>query len=284
MLLIPDPRPLDRRLGRQFFREAPQRPGVYVMKDARDQILYVGKAKDLKQRLGHYRVANPDRMPRRHLRMVNEVSRIEFQFCPTESAAFKHEQKLIRSLKPRFNRAGVWPGKPRFIVWRVADGRLEISVVETPTVGWQRFGPLGGGAAQLHWSIVWLLWLALNPDRPLTALPAGWVRGEGGGGKFKIPKSSFKESSTFAKASADRSKSNVQNPAAEVVSVGEVVAALEGFFWLEPEGFIQWLGAKLAHRTHLFERRVIESELETLKEFGAKQKPEAKCPQQLALL
>jgi hypothetical protein len=59
---------------------------------------------------------------------------------------------------------------------------------------------------------------------------------------------------------------------------------LQAFFWQEAEGFIQWLGAKVAHRTHLFERRVIESELETLKEFGAKQKPDAKCRQQLALL
>ena len=256
MLLIPDPRPLDRRLGRQFFREAPQRPGVYVMKDARDQILYVGKAKDLKQRLGHYRVANPDRMPRRHLRMVNEVSRIEFQFCANESAALKHEQKLIRSLKPRFNRAGVWPGKPRFIVWRGEAGRLEISVVETPTVGWQRFGPLGGGATSLHRSIVWLLWLALNPNRPLTALPTGWVRGH-----------------CMATASIPGGG-----------PIEEAVAALEGFFWHEPDRFIQWLGAKVAHRTHRFERRVIELELETLKEFGEKQKPDAKCRQQLALL
>ena len=110
MLLIPDPRPLDRRLGRKFFRKAPRRPGVYLMKDARNDVLYVGKAKDLRQRLNHYRVANPDRMPRRHLRMVTEVRRIEFQFCVTESAALEDEKKL-RSLKPKFNRAGVWPDK-----------------------------------------------------------------------------------------------------------------------------------------------------------------------------
>jgi excinuclease UvrABC nuclease subunit len=102
------------------------------MKDAGDRVLYVGKAKDLKQRLNHYRTANPDRMPLRHLRMVNEVSRIEFQFCPTEAAALKHEKKLIRSLKPKFNRAGVWPGKAKFIAWRVEGDALEISVTETP--------------------------------------------------------------------------------------------------------------------------------------------------------
>jgi excinuclease UvrABC nuclease subunit len=46
-------------------------------------------------------------MPRRHLKMVNTVARIEFQFCRSETAALKHERKLIRSLKPKFNRAGV---------------------------------------------------------------------------------------------------------------------------------------------------------------------------------
>src|SRR6202142_2780517 len=101
-LLFADPKPLDQRLGRKFFRRAPQRPGVYLMKDANDKVLYVGKAKDLKQRLNNYRVANPDRMPRRHLRMVREVDRIEFQLCPNEAAALKHESKLLRSLKPRF--------------------------------------------------------------------------------------------------------------------------------------------------------------------------------------
>src|ERR1017187_1142460 len=146
MLLIPDPRPLDRRLGRKFFRKAPRRPGVYLMRDAQDKLLYVGKAKDLKQRLNNYRIANPDRMPRRHLKLVNAVARIEFQFCRSESAALKHEKKLIRSLKPKFNRAGVWPGKTYFIVWRIFGGCLELAVAQVPESGWHRYGPLGSSS------------------------------------------------------------------------------------------------------------------------------------------
>ena len=76
-LLIPDPRPLVERLGEEFFRQLPARPGVYLMQDATGLVLYVGKAKDLRQRLGHYRVANPDRMGRRHLRLLRQVVRIE---------------------------------------------------------------------------------------------------------------------------------------------------------------------------------------------------------------
>jgi hypothetical protein len=70
MLLFPDPRPLVERLGRDFFRQAPERSGVYLMRDSSDTVLYVGKAKNLRKRLGSYRVANPDRMARRHLRML----------------------------------------------------------------------------------------------------------------------------------------------------------------------------------------------------------------------
>src|ERR1019366_5494127 len=156
-LLFPDPKPLDQRLGKKFFRRAPRRPGVYLMKDASDRVLYVGKAKDLKQRLNHYRVANPDRMPRRHLRMVREVARIEFQFCANEAAALKHESRLLRSIKPRFNRAGVWPGKTRFIAWRVRGEQFEMTVVETPEPGWQRYGPLNGVAREVYRSLARLL-------------------------------------------------------------------------------------------------------------------------------
>jgi len=67
-LMFPDPQPLVERLGRDFFRTIPSGPGVYLMRDAADVVLYVGKAKDLRKRLTSYRVANPDRMPRRHLR------------------------------------------------------------------------------------------------------------------------------------------------------------------------------------------------------------------------
>ncbi len=256
ILLIPDPRPLDERLGQRFFRKAPNRAGVYLMRDAADNVLYVGKAKRLKQRLGNYRIANPDRMPRRHLRMLRQVARIEFQFCPGEAAALKHESKLIRSLKPKFNRAGVWPGKTRFIVWRLVESHLELAVVDVPQPTWQRFGPLGGGAHYLHKSLSRLLWLALNPHRACAELPTGWAKGD-----------------VAAQVAIDcRATAN------------EVEAVLSSFFWNSPDEFLLWLGTQFCERIHPFERNVINSELETLRNFAAKQKPELKSSPQLALL
>src|SRR5258707_8460303 len=115
ILLFPDPRPLVERLGKQFFQQAPQCPGVYLMRDPTDSVLYVGKAKNLRKRLASYRVANPDRMPRRHLRLLRAVARIELQECADESSALARESELLRTMRPKFNRAGTWPGRPRFV-------------------------------------------------------------------------------------------------------------------------------------------------------------------------
>src|SRR5258706_12643742 len=128
LLLFPDPRPLVERLGQDFFREAPDRPGVYLMRDDKNTVLYVGKAKSLRKRLGSYRVANPDRLPRRHLRMLRIVNRIELHECADELAALARESLLLRALKPRFKRVGTWLGTPRHLGWRVHRGRLDVSV------------------------------------------------------------------------------------------------------------------------------------------------------------
>jgi excinuclease UvrABC nuclease subunit len=256
ILLIPDPKPLDERLGRKFFGDVPKRPGVYLMRDKADNVLYVSKAKNLQQRLRNYRIANPDRMPRRHLRLLREVIRIELQFCPGESAALKHESKLLRSLKPRFNRAGVCPGKTRFIAWRFVEEHLELAVTEVPEPGWQRFGPLGGAARYLHQALARMLWLALNPHRDYVEMPSGWANGEFG-----------KQVTIECRESAK-----------------EVGAVLAAFFWNSTDDFLLWLGARFRPRTHPFERNVINAELEALRNLSAQQKPELKSSPQLALL
>jgi excinuclease UvrABC nuclease subunit len=254
-LLFPDPRPLDQRLGAAFFREAPRRTGVYLMKDAANNVLYVGKARDLKQRLNNYRLANPDRMPRRHLRMVREVARIEFEFCANESVALRRESKLLRSLKPRFNRAGVWPGKPRFIVWRMNGDELDLGITEVPEPHWRRFGPLNGSACSLHHALARLLWLATN-SKSIVEIPAGWVHN-------RIP-------------DTVRLKSEAQ--------ATDILAALENFFWQTPDSLMSLLDARCSERTHPFERTVIAADMETLQNFAQKRDARRPEPSQMALL
>lgn len=176
-LLFPDPRPLVERLGHAFFRQLPQQPGVYLMHDAADAVLYVGKAKNLRKRLGSYRVANPDRMRRRHLRMLRAVARIELELYADESAALAREAELLQRLKPKFNRAGVWPATPQFLVWRLNDEMLEMSVTENPEPGWRRIGPMGSRVRYLRAILVRLVWRAVHVGQGAIEMPAGWNHG-----------------------------------------------------------------------------------------------------------
>ena len=176
-LLFPDPQPLVERLGRDFFRQLPECPGVYLMRDQSDAILYVGKAKNLRQRLGSYRVANPDRMRARHLRLLRAVARIELQECPDEAAALARESELLRVLRPKFNRAGTWSAPPRYFAWRIDDQQLRLAVIETQDPDWNRSRPLGRGSFELRALVARLLWLAIHPRCGFAGLPAGWFRG-----------------------------------------------------------------------------------------------------------
>jgi predicted GIY-YIG superfamily endonuclease len=174
----PDPQPLVERLGRDFFRQLPEAPGVYLMHGAANIVLYVGKAKSLRHRLGSYRVANPERMKRRTLRLLGLVERIAWEECSDESAAIRREAELLLTLKPRFNRAGVWQGPKRFLAWRPQHAGFELAVMDSLEDGWNGVGPFGAQAIHLHRALVRLLWCRFHPDAGLAGLLAGWFHGE----------------------------------------------------------------------------------------------------------
>jgi excinuclease UvrABC nuclease subunit len=108
--LFDPPKPLVERFGNEFFHSLPPRPGVYLMCGASEGVLYVGKARNLRKRLAAYRVANPERMSRRMIRLLHQTRRIEWDECNTEEAARYREELLICVLAPKFNSVGkVWP-------------------------------------------------------------------------------------------------------------------------------------------------------------------------------
>lgn len=173
-LLFPDARPLVERLGREFFLRLPLSPGVYRMQNARGEVLYVGKAKNLRARLNSYRVANPDRLPKRHLRLLGLVTCIEVEICSDEASALAREAELLRSLKPRFNRAGVWIAPRRSLAWRFTDSHLALTVTTLDQTDW--IFPTQGVSRTLglRGSLSRLLWWALHPARGVGGLPLGW--------------------------------------------------------------------------------------------------------------
>jgi excinuclease ABC subunit C len=82
-------------------KQAPSRPGVYRMIDGRGDVLYVGKAKNIKKRIAAY--ARPTGLDTRIERMVAATRRLEFVVTRTESEALLLEANLIKRLRPRFN-------------------------------------------------------------------------------------------------------------------------------------------------------------------------------------
>lgn len=94
---LKEPERLDRRL-----KEIPPEPGVYFMRDANDNILYIGKSKKLRSRVRSYFRNTQDLSPRIEL-MVRQVVEIEFIVTDTEVEALALEANLIKQHQPHFN-------------------------------------------------------------------------------------------------------------------------------------------------------------------------------------
>ena len=85
----------------RFAKVAPSAPGVYRMIGAQGDVLYVGKAKNIKKRVTAY--ARPTGHDSRIARMIAATVTLEFVTTKTETEALLLEANLIKRLRPRFN-------------------------------------------------------------------------------------------------------------------------------------------------------------------------------------
>jgi excinuclease ABC subunit C len=86
----------------------PAAPGVYCFYDDADRLIYVGKAKNLRRRLGQYKNAQRRKKSRKMRTIVAEGARLEFQVCADHLAACLEETRLIQLHRPKLNVAGAY--------------------------------------------------------------------------------------------------------------------------------------------------------------------------------
>lgn len=105
---------MDKELNSQI-KNIPKLPGVYLMRDSANRVVYVGKAKNLRSRIMSYFVKNND------LRLIGSmfyiVRSIDYIICGSEKEALILEQRLIKQLQPQYN-----------IIWRDDKSYLMLSI------------------------------------------------------------------------------------------------------------------------------------------------------------
>jgi len=84
-----------------FLKSLTTKPGVYRMLDAQGKVIYVGKARNLKNRVGSY-FKNKDKNAKTRA-MVSQIADVEITITHTEGEALLLENNLIKELKPRYN-------------------------------------------------------------------------------------------------------------------------------------------------------------------------------------
>lgn len=107
----------------------PRKPGVYLFRDRTDEVIYVGKAKNLRSRVRAYFYG--DRR-RRVAQMLRDLTKIEHRVCETEIEASVTEVRLIHAHRPRYNRRSRPPKATHWL--RLTDERFpRLSVVRSQT-------------------------------------------------------------------------------------------------------------------------------------------------------
>src|SRR5580704_832305 len=128
----------------------PPSPGVYLMKDAQGRVLYVGKAKNLRNRAGHYftKAAAEDI---RTADLVKLIADIDFLPAESEVDALLMEARLVKDIQPRFN-VGLKDNKSfPYLQIRTREDFPRVEFTRTPRRrGVKLFGPFTSAKSLRH--------------------------------------------------------------------------------------------------------------------------------------
>lgn len=126
----------------------PESPGVYLMKDSAGKTIYIGKAKNLADRVPTYFSGKLKEDPKTRL-LVSKVRSIEYIIVKNEVSALLLEAQLIRDVRPKFNidlKEGV-----RYAYLKITDNEQypKILVTRKVTPGGTYFGPYTSGSSRM---------------------------------------------------------------------------------------------------------------------------------------
>ncbi|WIV11459.1 GIY-YIG nuclease family protein [Proteiniborus sp. MB09-C3] len=112
-------------------KNLPSSPGVYIMKNSFGDIIYVGKSKNLKNRVSSY-FQNSKNHPQKIERLVKTLKDFDYIITDTEFEAFMLECKLIKKLKPLYNRLMKSPSSYIYIEIISDNNSMSIKAVNIP--------------------------------------------------------------------------------------------------------------------------------------------------------
>ena len=130
--------------------QIPTDPGIYLMKDSDEKIIYIGKAKNLKNRVKSYFLKNQNYKTQK---LVENIAHIEFVLTDNESEAFLLESNMIKKYRPRFNIE--LKDQQRYTYLRISDERYPRLLVARRTRDGKflgkgkTFGPFTQGSSKL---------------------------------------------------------------------------------------------------------------------------------------
>jgi len=128
----------------------PSNPGIYLMKDYNGKIIYIGKAKNLKNRVRSYFLKNQNYKTQK---LVENISDIEFVLTDNESEAFLLESNMIKKHRPKFNIE--LKDQQRYTYLRISNEKYPRLLVARRTRdgkflgGGKIFGPFMQGSSKL---------------------------------------------------------------------------------------------------------------------------------------
>lgn len=163
--LIPATPLLEDRLGTELFSTLPTTPGIYRFYDKSGELLYVGKAKNLRKRLFSYKRARAGSVSRKVSRLVGRIASFEIEETESELSALLLENRWIRDKRPPFNHANKQTEAYYFIYFKPGAGSLEFRLSmriheETEEQNW--YGSFKGHATVRRslGCLLQLLWMA----------------------------------------------------------------------------------------------------------------------------